>query len=514
MNHRVKKGRLIVMKTTKRCLAFLSAAIMLMTAFAGCGKPGTSSSSSGSNVSNASGGDIQTGDNSAGESMESTDSADNSGENGNSIGGGTTSTGKTSGAATSSKKTSGSTSSQTVGQTERIDMGGYEFVLGTAYYANYLNSEGVLDPTNPLMKAVARVEKDYNCKIKFYKFADVSSAGTAVVNAVLAGDKICDVAQMQFSRCRTVAYSNACHDLKTLKGLDLTSGNFEQAITDAFTFNKKVYACNIGENSNVQGLFYNADLLKKYAPGYDVMKMYKEGTWTEAKFEEILRKISSTSGQKVTPLVGNTGVMALSTAVNAGGTSYKSGNKVTFGIVTADGIKALNYVKRLYNDQLWKYPADTSFATGGAVFTDGAVWNSKSYTSVKNLEFVPWPKGELNKYVVPAADGIAWCVPKTVKKKEYVGIILNALAESTAEMKSNRVRELEDNGWSANSIAVYNWMQSNHQIDMTTGPDISAYSKKIDDSVFVANIQPAAAMQSISAAAQKVFDDYYKQFIR
>ena len=53
------------MKTTKRCLAFLSAAIMLMTAFAGCGKSTTTSSSSGSNVSNASGGDIQTGDNSA-----------------------------------------------------------------------------------------------------------------------------------------------------------------------------------------------------------------------------------------------------------------------------------------------------------------------------------------------------------------------------------------------------------------------------------------------------------------
>lgn len=95
----------------------------------------------------------------------------------------------------------------------------------------------------------------------------------------------------------------------------MTTGNFEKAITDAFTFNKKVYACNIGENSNVQGLFYNADLLKKYAPGYDVMKMYKEGTWTEAKFEEILRKISSTSGQKVTPLVGSTGIMALSAAV-------------------------------------------------------------------------------------------------------------------------------------------------------------------------------------------------------
>ena len=270
---------------------------------------------------------FQTGDNSAEESTESTDSAVDSGDVGVSNGGGTTSTGKTPGSATSSKKTSGSTSS-VAGQTERIDMGGYEFVLGTAYYANYLNSEGVLDPTNPLMKAVARVEKDYNCKVKFYKFADVSSAGTAVVNAVLAGDKICDVAQMQFSRCRTVAYSNACHDLKTLKGLDLTTGNFEKAITDAFTFNKKVYACNIGENSNVQGLFYNADLLKKYAPGYDVMKMYKEGTWTEAKFEEILRKISSTSGQKVTPLVGSTGIMALSAAVNAGGTSYKSETKL------------------------------------------------------------------------------------------------------------------------------------------------------------------------------------------
>lgn len=87
------------MKTTKRCLAFLSAAIMLMTAFAGCGKSTTTSSSSGSNVSNASGGDIQTGDNSAEESTESTDSAVDSGDVGVSNGGGITSTGKTPGSA-------------------------------------------------------------------------------------------------------------------------------------------------------------------------------------------------------------------------------------------------------------------------------------------------------------------------------------------------------------------------------------------------------------------------------
>ena len=497
------------MKTTKRCLAFLSAAIMLMTVFAGCSKPASTGSSFSSTVSESSSEDIQTGDISTDESTGSADEAVESGESESKTG----STGKTPGTSVSSKASGGSTSSQ-AGQTERIDMDGYEFVLGTAYYANYLNSEGVLDPTNPLMKAVARVEKEYNCKIKFYKFADVASAGTAVVNAVLAGDKICDVAQMQFSRCRVVAYSNACHDLTTLKGLDLNSGNFEQAITEAFTFNKKVYACNIGPNNNMQGLFYNAELLKKYAPDYDVMQMYKDGTWTEAKFEEILRKISVNSGGKVTPLVGSTGILALSTAVNAGGTSYKTGNKVTFGIVTNDGVKALNYVKRLYNDKLWKYPNDSSFATGDAVFTDGAIWNSKSYSSVSKLEFVPWPKGELNKYVVPTADGIAWCVPKTVKKKEYVGLILNALAESAAEMRTNEVRNLEDNGWSADSIAVYNWMQSNHQIDMTTGPEISTYSQKIDDSVFQANIQPAAAMQSIRTAAQKAFDDYYNKFIR
>ena len=57
-------------------------------------------------------------------------------------------------------------------------------------------------------------------------------------------------------------------------------------------------------------------------------------------------------------------------------------------------------------------------------------------------------------------------------------------------------------------------MLNNHQIDMTTGPDISNYSKRIDDSVFVANMQPAAAMQSISAAAQKAYDDYYSVLVR
>ena len=52
--------------------------------------------------------------------------------------------------------------------------------------------------------------------------------------------------------------------------------------------------------------------------------------------------------------VSYTHLLALTTAVNAGGTSYKKGNKVTFGIVTTDGVKGLNYTTRLYNDKLWK----------------------------------------------------------------------------------------------------------------------------------------------------------------
>lgn len=508
------------MKAMKTHMALVSAAILLMTAFAGCGgteAQGSSSTPAGTDVPSA-----VSETSASGNGAEPTGDVTLPQETGQ-IGGESATRVNTPGRNTTAARTNSAgntttkapSSTPSAGQTERIDMEGYEFILGTAYYANYLNSEGVLDPTNPLMKAIARIEDEYNCSIKFYRFADVSSAGTAVVNAVLAGDKICDVAQMQFSRCRTVAYSNACHDLTTMKYLDLDSGNFEKAMTEAFTFNKKVYACNFGVNSDMQGLFYNADLLEMYAPGTDITKMYKDGTWTEANFEALLRKIHSAgSSRGVVPLVGDTGIMALSAAVNAGGTTYKSGNKVIFGLVTADGVKALNYVKRLYNDGLWKYPADTSFATGNAVFTDGAVWKYKSYSSVKNMEFVPWPKGELDKYVVPAADGVAWCVPKTVKKKDYAGIILNALAESTAETKDNYIRTLEDNGWSADSIDVFNWMLDNHQIDMTTGPDISTYSKRIDDSVFVANMQPAAAMQSISAAAQKAYDDYYSVLIR
>ena len=63
-------------------------------------------------------------------------------------------------------------------------------------------------------------------------------------------------------------------------------------------------------------------------------------------------------------------------------------------------------------------------------------------------------------------------------------------------------------------MEIAKWTQQNHQIDMTTGPDISTFSEKIDNSVFQKNMQPAAAMQSIAKAAQTAFDDYYNQFIR
>ena len=82
-------------------------------------------------------------------------------------------------------------------------------------------------------------------------------------------------------------------------------------------------------------------------------------------------------------------------------------------------------------------------------------------------------------------------------------------------MLNEDIMDKEDNGWSKDAIDVYKWMQNNHQIDMTTGPaDQNKYSSVIDGCVFTANIQPAAAIESIRNAAQQSFDDYYAKFIR
>ncbi len=531
------------MKKLQRALWLLLALAMLVSCVAGCtptGEPESSDSSvaeSAGEAESVAGDDASTGDAEPestpddATSSEDVSTEDSAPADGTTASGDAATTGNGNNATTGDKPQGNTTTAK--GQTTtttttknqdnittavkddgKVDMGGYEFIFGTAYYTNYLNDEGVLDPTNPVIKAINKVEKEYNCKIKWYRFADVGKAGEAVVLAVQSGDKICDIAQMQYSRCRVVAYSNASHDLASIKTLDLNSGNFEKAMTEAFTFNKKVYAINFGFQSNVQGLFYNADILKQYAPQYDPMKMYKDGTWTEDNFYTVLRTVATNSGNKITPMTGSTGIMAMSVAANAGGTAYKDGNKVIFGIVTPNGVKALNYVKKLYNEKLWIYPSDSSFANGTAAFIEGLAWKFKSYANITNMEFVPWPKGELGKYRVNTPDGQALCVPKTVKRKDYVGVVLNALGESSKETIALEVQKMEDMGWSATSLEVIKWMQDNHFIDQTTGPDIEAYSEKIDNSVFQANMQPAAAMESIRQAAQKTYDDYFKQFIR
>ena len=386
-----------------------------------------------------------------------------------------------------------------------LDMEGYQFVIGTAYYSNYKNSSGVLDPNHPLMKAAAKVEKDYNCKIKFLSFPSVSGAATQIINTVMSGEKLCDVAQIQFSRTRFVAKAKASHDLNTLPGLDLKNGNFSDPMTFASTFNGKTYAVDFGGTGNVQGLFYNKSLLKTYAPGYNIDDMYNKGTWTEANFETMLRQIKAAG--KI-GLTGDTGILALTSAANAGGTTYKENNSVKFGIVTEDGVVGLNYVKKLYNDQLWVRGAN--FNSGGAVFVDGAVWMNKNYPDV-DMGFVPWPKGLKNKHIIPMGDGPAWCVPSTVKKKDYVGTIINALSTSAAEMQNSLMKSYSDAGFDKASIDRIKWAQNNHSVDMTSGPeDLGKYSPIIDNSVFDKNTEPASAMQSIRAAAQQIYDDYYK----
>lgn len=344
-------------------------------------------------------------------------------------------------------KTSGTDAKSTSGKTEVVtptgeavkvtkndsykafDLGGRTIKVGIwwDYYYSSVNKNINEDPrldnaetAQMKLDNVRRVEKKYNCKVKF-----VNLGWTGVINSIntsiAAGTPECDVYLTSTSFGIPAALNGLCQNLEdiALKGNDIFG---KQSILKPLKLLGKTYffseAC-----LPVSGVFlgYNRTMIQDLGLE-DPQKLFKEGKWTWDKFEELAKAATKdTNGDSKPDVYGYGGAWnALIDGLTMNnGASIAGGKKE--GLDSKPVVEVLEFIRKLYNEdksarpwnqKSWDDNVD-AFSTGKVLFWTAQSWllKQQSDAAAKDGGELPFDYGVVPYPVGPSGDGKLWSPP-------------------------------------------------------------------------------------------------------
>ena len=393
-----------------------------------------------------------------------------------------------------------------------------EVKLITIYPEAYLSSTAT---ANVWQTSLKTIEDKKHYKTNIDKL-DPLSAVDVITKEVMAGKSSADVYDISLSMCRSLAKSKAVCNWLDSKTLDFSK--VQNGGTQAITFGKKCYGVALnGTSGVVAGIMYNKDLVAKYAPGYDLQKLYKENKWDFDTFREVAKLCTrDTDGDGKTDTYGvtsNTNIIGIMLTSNAGGTALMKNGRVEATMCNDAGIAALEFCKTLFkNDRSWKYYADiktavANFCTGNyAMLATNLYFYSLVAPSANfKFDFVHAPMGpDYGKYVDAVYDASVFVVPKTNQKKlDTLGTWINHLTTISGKLLNIEAKNMAINGFSNDAINTMKWCKNNMIADFSTGAFTSAVASQVDGSVTNASRSPTKVMNAIKQQAQAELDDFY-----
>ncbi len=393
-----------------------------------------------------------------------------------------------------------------------------EVSLLSIYSSNYLSSSAT---ANVWQTELKKIEEKKHYKTTVGEM-DVLTAVDVITKDVMAGKAGADVYDLSLQMCRSLAKNKAVAnwaDSKTLKMSAVQNGG-----TEAVTFGKKCYGIALnGTSGAVTGIMYNKDLIAKYAPGYDLQKLYKENKWDFDTFREVAKLCTrDTDGDGKTDTYGvtsNTNIIGIMLTSNAGGTALMKNGRVEATMCNDAGIAALEFCKTLFKtDRSWKYYGDIKDSVN--LFSSGKSAMLATYLHFYTLvapaanfkfDFVHAPMGpDYGKYVDGVYDAGVFVVPKTKEARlDELGTWINHLTTVSGKLLNIEAKNLAMNGFSQDAIETFKWCKNNMQADFSTGAFTSAVASQVDNSVTSASKSPAKVMNAIKQQAQAELDDFY-----
>ena len=338
----------------------------------------------------------------------------------------------------------------------------------------------------------------------------------------LAGTSPADVYELSLAACRALAKENV--SLNLYKSNTLKKDLFANAATESMTHYDRAFGVSFATKAaNPMGVIYNKQLIAQYAPDYDIAKLYADGQWTFAKFQEIANAcIQDTDGDGKTDIYGftsNTDVIGMALTSNAGATALKVDEKVEATMCNDKGIAALNWCKDLFStDKSWLYKPAINTCIGefqqghAAMFVSYLQFLPQLATGTEfEMGFVQMPMGpDQDKYITGVYDATMFAVPTDKRDRlDDIGYWLNAMAGASDALVEHQVNGLKASRLDDDGIATYRKLVNGMSANFSTGVFSQNTSSAVDSSVTAAAKKPDKVIPNLRETAQKECDDYF-----
>lgn len=299
------------------------------------------------------------------------------------------------------------------------------------------------------------VEERFNIEIDTYTLDSEwanSSFNNAVTNSIMAGDDEYSIIAGYAAMILGAIQPNYFLDWYTMPYINLNNPWWSEQIADCFTINNKLYAMTgdiaLSLWESMITIFYN----KQMAVDYGINNLYDlviNGNWTFDQMAEMCKDISQDlNGDDIydkDDLYGYASVH--STAIDAYLAAFdiqvlkrNAEGWLEFTLVNDKTINALEKLNKFFHDGTFAFmtPEEvvtTMFKENRALFYPNHLKTAETLRDMDNdFGVLPYPKYDdtQEKYYTTSTDGFSlFLIPSTVKDKEMVGIITEALcAES------------------------------------------------------------------------------------
>lgn len=426
-----------------------------------------------------------------------------------------------------------------------VDLGGYEFVVGSSFIQNDPDMETVMGSERSFEEARRYVEETYNCKIKITSlWPDMETLRAKT----MTGDKYADVIQIPMNFLLQAIRAGYVQGLDDVKGIYKDDYRWVEACTNMATYDGVTYGLNFMRPSEVRTcLVYNREVLKQCGVTENLEQLVRDKEWTFDKFEEIMKQCTKdTNGDGVTDIFGMYPAVcaSLGTAmVNSNGGSLV---KIEDGVAkenftSQETVTALNYLSKWLNDDKIVanvYGSESRlgittqsyadyFVNGECAFMFCESWlvtqQIKGKAGGLDYGMLPFPMGpDADDYVSNANNAMVFAIPSTnTEDIDKTVIILNALAKAVAgEEDDSEAQEAYDydimmeyfGKEDKDAAEMYNLILSKSYVDRGAGVDslLSEFGTTcVIDACFRQFGTPASAIESISGMYDDLINSIY-----
>lgn len=325
----------------------------------------------------------------------------------------------------------------------------YDLEGRTIYIYDYWSGEGERD-SEPNAEQQATYDyqdwlmKTYNCTIIQKQKGDWLTNGNEFSAFVNEPDgSLCVFIIEPGTGTRLGTQNNLAADWSISTSIDLNDEHWHKPTLDLFTINGGIYGAITGKGEPRQVLYFNKRLLEE--AGIDWNTLYdaqKNGTWTWAKFEDMLEKttrdLDNDGVNDIWGITGSTDDLYNCAVFTNGGRyfSMSSAGKLVPVVNSEKTVSALNWAEKLWNNYArqaldgdnWDY-YKTVFKEGGAVFYMYQTYGGfNDYSELSDMEdewgavAFPLPNGGTN-YLNITSNNIA-IIPNVYTDEEISMITL------------------------------------------------------------------------------------------